>query len=77
MINLTKAIFLDRDGVINESIVRDGKPYAPLSLAELKIKCNPNLLIWIWDLHIESSTSVSGIKPHFPSQVFTYHFYYK
>ncbi|OGT30341.1 MAG: D,D-heptose 1,7-bisphosphate phosphatase [Gammaproteobacteria bacterium RIFCSPHIGHO2_12_FULL_35_23] len=37
MINLTKAIFLDRDGVINESIVRDGKPYAPLSLAELKI----------------------------------------
>ncbi len=31
------AVFLDRDGVINEALVRDGRPYAPTSLAELRI----------------------------------------
>jgi D-glycero-D-manno-heptose 1,7-bisphosphate phosphatase len=31
------AVFLDRDGVINRAIVREGKPYAPTSLAELEI----------------------------------------
>lgn len=30
-------MFLDRDGVINRSIVRDGKPYAPVSLDEFEI----------------------------------------
>src|SRR5258706_5259253 len=32
-----RAVFLDRDGVINAAIVRDGKPYAPLSLDEMRI----------------------------------------
>ena len=32
-----RAVFLDRDGVINRAIVRHGKPYAPRSLAELEI----------------------------------------
>jgi len=32
-----RAVFLDRDGVINQSIVRDGKPYSPESVAEMKI----------------------------------------
>jgi len=32
-----RAVFLDRDGVLNESIVRQGKPYAPLSLAGFKL----------------------------------------
>jgi len=32
-----KAVFLDRDGVINRAIVRDGKPYPPDSLDELEI----------------------------------------
>jgi D-glycero-D-manno-heptose 1,7-bisphosphate phosphatase len=32
-----KAVFLDRDGVLNRVIVRDGKPYPPASLAELEI----------------------------------------
>ena len=32
-----RAVFLDRDGVINRAIVRGGKPYAPTSLAELDI----------------------------------------
>ena len=32
-----KAVFLDRDGVLNRVIVRDGKPYPPASLDELEI----------------------------------------
>jgi len=32
-----RAVFLDRDGVINQSVVRDGKPYPPDSLAEMEI----------------------------------------
>jgi D-glycero-D-manno-heptose 1,7-bisphosphate phosphatase len=34
---LRKAVFLDRDGVINEAIVRGGKPYPPPSPDELVI----------------------------------------
>jgi len=32
-----RAVFLDRDGVLNEAIVREGRPYPPASLAELRI----------------------------------------
>jgi D-glycero-D-manno-heptose 1,7-bisphosphate phosphatase len=32
-----KAVFLDRDGVINRALERDGKPYPPTSLGELEI----------------------------------------
>ena len=32
-----KAIFLDSDGVLNRAIIKDGKPLAPTSLAELEI----------------------------------------
>jgi D-glycero-D-manno-heptose 1,7-bisphosphate phosphatase len=32
-----RAVFLDRDGVINRSIIRDGKPYAPESASEMEI----------------------------------------
>jgi len=32
-----KAVFLDRDGVINRAMVRDGKPYPPKDLHELEI----------------------------------------
>lgn len=35
--NTTKAVFLDRDGVINRALVRDNKPYPPSSLAEFEI----------------------------------------
>jgi D-glycero-D-manno-heptose 1,7-bisphosphate phosphatase len=31
------AVFLDRDGVINRPLVRNGKPYPPASLDELEI----------------------------------------
>ena len=34
---MRRAVFLDRDGVINRAIVRDGKLYPPASLAELEI----------------------------------------
>jgi D-glycero-D-manno-heptose 1,7-bisphosphate phosphatase len=32
-----KAIFLDRDGVLNRAIVKNGKPYPPASMDELEI----------------------------------------
>ena len=31
------AVFLDRDGVLNKAIVRNGKPYPPASLTEFEI----------------------------------------
>jgi D-glycero-D-manno-heptose 1,7-bisphosphate phosphatase len=34
---LKKAIFLDRDGVINKAIVVNGKPYSPRSVEEVEI----------------------------------------
>jgi D-glycero-D-manno-heptose 1,7-bisphosphate phosphatase len=32
-----RAAFLDRDGVLNRAIVREGRPYAPRALAEFEI----------------------------------------
>lgn len=32
-----KAIFLDRDGVLNRAIIKNGKPYPPASIDELSI----------------------------------------
>jgi D-glycero-D-manno-heptose 1,7-bisphosphate phosphatase len=32
-----RAVFLDRDGVLNRAFVRDGKPYPPRNLSELEI----------------------------------------
>ena len=34
---MRRAVFLDRDGVINRAVVRDGKPYPPATLEELQI----------------------------------------
>ena len=34
---MRRAVFLDRDGVINASLVRDGKPYPPAGLEEFRI----------------------------------------
>jgi D-glycero-D-manno-heptose 1,7-bisphosphate phosphatase len=34
---LQKAVFLDRDGVLNRAIVRAGKPYPPATVDELEI----------------------------------------
>jgi D-glycero-D-manno-heptose 1,7-bisphosphate phosphatase len=32
-----RAVFLDRDGVLNRAIVKDGTPYPPATLAELEV----------------------------------------
>jgi D-glycero-D-manno-heptose 1,7-bisphosphate phosphatase len=32
-----RGVFLDRDGVINRAVVRDGKPYPPAGVSELEI----------------------------------------
>jgi D-glycero-D-manno-heptose 1,7-bisphosphate phosphatase len=34
---MNKAVFLDRDGVINRAIVREGRPFPPPTLEELEI----------------------------------------
>ena len=34
---MRRAVFLDRDGVINRAVVHDGKPYPPANLAEMEI----------------------------------------
>ncbi len=36
-VSSTKAVFLDRDGVINRALIREGLPYPPNSLDELEI----------------------------------------
>jgi len=33
---MRRAVFLDRDGVLNRAVVRDGKPYPPASVAEME-----------------------------------------
>lgn len=35
--SMRAAVFLDRDGVINAAVVREGKPYPPASAAEVEI----------------------------------------
>ena len=32
-----RALFLDRDGVINRPVVREGKPYPPSTVAEFEL----------------------------------------
>jgi D-glycero-D-manno-heptose 1,7-bisphosphate phosphatase len=34
---MKRAVFLDRDGVINRSLVRDGKPYPPTRVEEFEL----------------------------------------
>lgn len=36
-IRKVKAVFLDRDGVINRAIIKDGRPYPPANRQELEI----------------------------------------
>ena len=56
-----KAIFLDRDGVINEAIVRDGKPYSPKNINELKI--NPYAKELIQHLKFKNSIFMALNNP--------------
>jgi D-glycero-D-manno-heptose 1,7-bisphosphate phosphatase len=34
---VNRAVFLDRDGVINAAVIRDGRPYPPASVGETRI----------------------------------------
>lgn len=34
---MRRAVFLDRDGVINRAFIREGKPYPPAALEELEV----------------------------------------
>ncbi|MBY0508145.1 MAG: HAD family hydrolase [Bryobacteraceae bacterium] len=34
---MNRAVFLDRDGVLNQTILRDGRPHPPANLAELTL----------------------------------------
>jgi D-glycero-D-manno-heptose 1,7-bisphosphate phosphatase len=34
---VTRAVFLDRDGVLNEAIVRNGKPFSPNAIEEMVV----------------------------------------
>ncbi len=34
---LKRAVFLDRDGVLNEAVMRDGKPYPPATAEDVRI----------------------------------------
>lgn len=34
--SVRRAVFLDRDGVVNRSVVRDGKPYPPATIEEFE-----------------------------------------
>ncbi|MEW6248870.1 MAG: HAD family hydrolase [Nitrospirota bacterium] len=34
---MTRAVFLDRDGVINAAVVREGRPYPPATLGDFRI----------------------------------------
>ena len=34
---MKRAVFLDRDGVINRAIVRDGKPFPPANIGQLEV----------------------------------------
>jgi D-glycero-D-manno-heptose 1,7-bisphosphate phosphatase len=36
-VGIDRAVFVDRDGVINRAVVRDGRPFAPRSLADFEI----------------------------------------
>jgi D-glycero-D-manno-heptose 1,7-bisphosphate phosphatase len=37
---MRRAVFLDRDGVLNRAIIRNDRPYPPATLAELEIPAN-------------------------------------
>lgn len=37
MPRLLRAVFLDRDGVVNRAVLRQGKPYPPATLSDLRV----------------------------------------
>ena len=37
---MNRAIFFDRDGILNKAIIKNNRPYSPLNIKELKINKN-------------------------------------
>jgi histidinol phosphatase-like enzyme len=52
---INRAVFLDRDGVVNEAIVRDGKPYPPDTPDHVRIVAGASAALAL----LRSSASVS------------------
>ena len=48
---MRRAVFLDRDGVINRAVVRESKPYPPANLSEIEIL--PGVLEALNSLHLK------------------------
>ena len=40
MVNKNKAVFFDRDGVLNQTLIKNRKPYAPRNIEDFKIISN-------------------------------------
>jgi D-glycero-D-manno-heptose 1,7-bisphosphate phosphatase len=40
-----KAIFFDRDGVLNKAIIKNNKPFSPKTLKQLEINPDANMII--------------------------------
>ena len=34
---MNRAVFLDRDGVLNRGVMQDGRPFAPIDVAEFQL----------------------------------------
>jgi D-glycero-D-manno-heptose 1,7-bisphosphate phosphatase len=48
-ISALRAVFLDRDGVINRPVVRHGRPYPPASVDELELVPSASAALWqLW-----------------------------
>lgn len=81
----TKAIFLDRDGVINNPVISEGKPYAILRIGQIHVIDGIKELIERWHIegyfvfmvsnqpdianHIVSQSKVNKINNYLKSQV--------
>jgi D-glycero-D-manno-heptose 1,7-bisphosphate phosphatase len=46
-----KAIFLDRDGVLNHAVIKNGKPYPPATLEELSIPNDVEMALNVLKAH--------------------------
>ena len=49
IVAVSKAVFLDRDGVLNRAVVRDGKPYPPAALDQV-------------DIYPDAAPALAGLK---------------
>ena len=67
---LIRAVFLDRDGVINRAIVRNGRPYSPESLGEFELLPGVVEAIALSLAHSRATAGVTCIKPISPLRPF-------